>query len=138
MSHVGRPYDKKTNTLTVKQDEAVDAIVGYLQRKLRIKFAIPKFHIFEKEGIHDIDTSINWLIQDLRARKIGGIYLPNTRWFAVSPPRFILDLPADSTCLLRLSPSRSICRIPNVKNCALKLPRYKHILGKKPLTTVRF
>ncbi|XP_024394589.1 uncharacterized protein [Physcomitrium patens] len=82
MSHVGRPYDKKTNTLTVKQDEAVDAIVGYLQRKLRIKFAIPKFHIFEKEGIHDIDTSINWLIQDLRARKIGGIYLPNTRWFA--------------------------------------------------------
>eukprot|EP01018_Ginkgo_biloba_P014445 Gb_35083 [translate_table: standard] len=30
----------------------------------------------------DIDTSINWLINDLRCRKIGGIYLPNTRWFA--------------------------------------------------------
>ncbi|KAG0588795.1 hypothetical protein M758_2G228200 [Ceratodon purpureus] len=82
MTHVGRPYDKKTKTLTVKQDDAVDAVVGYLQRKLRIKFAVPKFHVFEKEGIHDIDTSINWLIHDLRARKIGGIYLPNTRWFA--------------------------------------------------------
>jgi phosphoglycerate kinase len=82
MSHVGRPYDKKTKTLTVKQDDAVDAVVSYLQRKLRIKFAIPKFHVFQKEGIEDVDTSINWLIHDLRARKIGGIYLPNTRWFA--------------------------------------------------------
>jgi hypothetical protein len=84
MTHVGRPWDKKTKTLTVKQDDAVDAVVGYLQRKLRIKFALPKFHVFDKEGIHDIDTSINWLIHDLKARKIGGIYLPNTRWFAVS------------------------------------------------------
>ena len=84
MTHINRPYDKKTKNLTVKQDDAVDAVVAYLQRKLRIKFAVPQFHINEKEGIHDIDTSINWLIQDLRARKIGGIYLPNTRWFAVS------------------------------------------------------
>lgn len=84
MSHVGRPYDKKTKTLTVKQDEAVDAVVGYLQRKLRIKFAIPKFHVFQNEGIEDVDTSVNWLIHDLRDRKIGGIYLPNTRWFSVS------------------------------------------------------
>jgi len=82
MTHIGRPYDKKTKTFTVKQDDAVDAVVGYLQRKLRIKFAVPQFHVSEKEGIQDIDTSINWLIQDLRARKIGGIYLPNTRWFA--------------------------------------------------------
>lgn len=82
MTHVGRPYDKKSKTLTVKQDDAVDAVVGYLQRKLRIKFAVPKFHVVEKKGILDVDTSINWLIHDLRARKIGGIYLPNTRWFA--------------------------------------------------------
>ena len=81
---IGRPYDKKTKTLTVKKDESVDTVVAYLQRKLRIKFAVPQFHVTEKEGIHDIDTSINWLIHDLRARKIGGIYLPNTRWFAVS------------------------------------------------------
>ena len=89
MTHVNRPYDKKTKNLTVKQDDAVDAIIRYLQRKLRIKFAVPKFHVFENEGIHDIDTSVNWLIHDLRARKIGGIYLPNTRWFAVSKFYFL-------------------------------------------------
>lgn len=90
MTHVGRPYDKKSKTLTVKQDDAVDAVVGYLQRKLRIKFAVPKFPVVEKKGILDVDTSINWLIHDLRARKIGGIYLPNTRWFAVSDTNLLL------------------------------------------------
>lgn len=84
MTHIGRPYDKKTKTLTVKKDESVHAVEADLQRKLRVKFAVPQFHLTEKEGIHDIDSSINWLIHDLRARKIGGIYLPNTRWFAVS------------------------------------------------------
>lgn len=82
MTHVGRPYDKKTKTITIRKDESVDAVVAYLQRKLRIKFVVPKFHYDEKDGILDIDTSINWLISDLRKRKIGGIYLPNTRWFA--------------------------------------------------------
>ncbi|KAL3679193.1 hypothetical protein R1sor_022149 [Riccia sorocarpa] len=82
MTHIGRPFDKKNKTITIKSDDAVDAVVGYLQRKLRIKFVVPQFHAHGSEGIHDIDTSINWLIHDLRSRKIGGIYLPNTRWFA--------------------------------------------------------
>lgn len=98
MTHINRPYDKKTKVLTVKKDDSVDAVVAYLQRKLRIKFAVPQFHVTEKEGIHDIDTSINWLIHDLRARKIGGIYLPNTRWFAgeedkgANMERFVVQL----------------------------------------------
>ncbi|CAK9199178.1 unnamed protein product [Sphagnum troendelagicum] len=83
MTHVGRPYDKKTKVLTVRRnDETIDPVVAYLQRKLHIKFAVPLFNVTDNEGIHDIDTSINWLIHDLRERKIGGIYLPNTRWFA--------------------------------------------------------
>ncbi|KAI5057283.1 hypothetical protein GOP47_0027298 [Adiantum capillus-veneris] len=83
MTHIGRPYDKKAKKITIRQDDAVDAVVAYLQRKLRIKFVVPQFHVNgDDQGIHDIDTSINWLIQDLRSRKIGGIYLPNTRWFA--------------------------------------------------------
>ncbi|CAK9230539.1 unnamed protein product [Sphagnum jensenii] len=83
MTHVGRPYDKKTKSLSVKlEDESIEPVVAYLQRKLRIKFAVPLFHVTDNEGIQDIDTSINWLINDLRAHKIGGIYLPNTRWFA--------------------------------------------------------
>ncbi|KAJ7542632.1 hypothetical protein O6H91_09G004100 [Diphasiastrum complanatum] len=82
MTHIGRPYDKKKKKISISQDESVDAVVAYLQRKLRIKFAVPQFHATENEGIPDVDTSINWLIQDLKSRKIGGIYLPNTRWFA--------------------------------------------------------
>eukprot|EP01018_Ginkgo_biloba_P035270 Gb_14561 [translate_table: standard] len=82
MTHIGRPYDKKTKTITIRQDDSVDAVVAYLQRKLRIRFVVPKFHATEKDGILDIDTSVNWLINDLRSGKIGGIYLPNTRWFA--------------------------------------------------------
>eukprot|EP00249_Psilotum_nudum_P011147 c22990_g1_i1 orf=272-1486(+) len=82
MTHIGRPYDKKTKTITARTEDSVDAVVRYLQRKLRIKFAVPQFHVNGTEGILDIDTSINWLIQDLRNRRIGGIYLPNTRWFA--------------------------------------------------------
>ncbi|KAH7293453.1 hypothetical protein KP509_28G026300 [Ceratopteris richardii] len=83
MTHIGRPFDKKAKKITIRQDDSVDAVVSYLQRKLRIKFVVPQFHVNgDDQGIHDIDTSINWLIQDLRSRKIGGIYLPNTRWFA--------------------------------------------------------
>ncbi|KAH9299390.1 hypothetical protein KI387_031072 [Taxus chinensis] len=82
MSHIGRPYDKKTKTINISEDESVDAVVAYLQRKMRIRFVVPKFRTTDKEGILDIDTSINWLVKDLRNRKIGGIYLPNTRWFA--------------------------------------------------------
>ena len=87
MTHIGRPFDKKTRKINIRQDDSVDAVVSYLQHKLRIKFVVPRFHVDNEKdsrGIHDIDTSINWLIQDLRSRKIGGIYLPNTRWFAVS------------------------------------------------------
>lgn len=82
MTHIGRPFDKKVKAITIKDGDSVDAVVAYLQRKLRIKFAVPQFQAHGKEGITDIDTSINWLIHDLRTRKIGGIYLPNTRWFA--------------------------------------------------------
>lgn len=98
MTHIGRPCDKKRKTLTVKKEESVDPVVAYLQRKLRIKFAVPQFPVTEKEGIHDIDTSINWLIHDLRNRKIGGIYLPNTRWFSgeedkgANMERFVVQL----------------------------------------------
>jgi phosphoglycerate kinase len=100
MSHIGRPYDKKTKTISIRQDDSVDAVVAYLQRKLRIKFAVPRLSTTEKNGILDIDTSINWLIHDLKSRKIGGIYLPNTRWFAGEEDkgeklqRFVIQLSA--------------------------------------------
>eukprot|EP00850_Spirogloea_muscicola_P021641 SM000256S08695 [mRNA] locus=s256:98454:102188:- [translate_table: standard] len=82
MTHIGRPRNKKTGEIVADMDSAVDPVVAYLQRKLRIKFAVPNFRAIGEYGISDIDTSINHLLSDLKARNIGGIYLPNTRWFA--------------------------------------------------------
>jgi len=81
MTHIGRPKDKKTGQIECKQGESVEPIVDYLSHKLHIKFHIPQFSIDSKLGITGIDTSINLAIKDLRQRKIGGIYLPNIRWF---------------------------------------------------------
>jgi phosphoglycerate kinase len=86
MTHVGRPRDKKTGEITCSSGDAVDPIVEYLEHKLHTRFHIPKFTIDPKLGIVGIDTSINLAIRDLRKRKIGGIYLPNTRWFQGEEP----------------------------------------------------
>ncbi|UCE78353.1 MAG: phosphoglycerate kinase [Nitrospiraceae bacterium] len=81
MTHVGRPRDKKTGEIFCRDDESVRPIVEYLERKLHINFHIPEFTVTPQQGIIGLDTSINHAIRDLRKRKIGGIYLPNTRWF---------------------------------------------------------
>ncbi len=81
MTHVGRPKDKKTGEIRCRPEESIEPIVEYLAHKLHTKFHVPKFDIDAKFGITGIDTSINLAIRNLRERKIGGIYLPNTRWF---------------------------------------------------------
>ncbi len=81
MTHVGRPRDKKTGEIRCKPGESVEPIVEYLEHKLHTRFHIPEFSKDVGFGILGIDTSINIAIRDLRERKIGGIYLPNTRWF---------------------------------------------------------
>ena len=81
MTHVGRTRDKKTGKIKVEDNTSVRPVVEYLERKLHTKFSVPQFPVDPDAGIKQIDTSINWHIRDLRARRIGGIYLPNTRWF---------------------------------------------------------
>jgi len=81
MSHVGRPRDKKTGAISCRPEESVEPIVSYLEQKLHTKLYIPDFPRDAGRGIVGIDTSINLAVRDLRERKIGGIYLPNTRWF---------------------------------------------------------
>ena len=81
MTHIGRPKDKKTGEIKCREEESVRPIVDYLERKLHIKFHIPDFAAGPACGITGIDTSINHAIRALRERRIGGIYLPNTRWF---------------------------------------------------------
>jgi phosphoglycerate kinase len=78
---VGRPKDKKTGAITCRPEESVEPIVRYLEQKLHTKLLVPKFPIDPERGITGIDTSINLAVRNLRERKIGGIYLPNTRWF---------------------------------------------------------
>ncbi len=81
MTHVGRPKDKKTGDITCRAGDSVEPIAEYLEHKLHTTFHIPRFNIDPKLGITGIDTSINLAIRSLREHKIGGIYLPNTRWF---------------------------------------------------------
>jgi phosphoglycerate kinase len=81
MTHVGRPRDKKTGRISVEDSTSVQPVVEYLERKLYTKFVVPRFPVDPEWGIKEIDTSINLHIRDLLAHRIGGIYLPNTRWF---------------------------------------------------------
>ena len=53
----------------------------YLEQKLHTKIHIPRIPADPEKGIAGIDTSINLAIRELRERRLGGIYLPNTRWF---------------------------------------------------------
>ncbi|MCP4601268.1 MAG: phosphoglycerate kinase [Proteobacteria bacterium] len=81
MSHVGRPRNKLTGEIEISEDTSIAPVADYLERKLHTKFATPDFPAERGGGINAITTSINWHIRDLRERRIGGIYLPNTRWF---------------------------------------------------------
>jgi phosphoglycerate kinase len=81
MTHVGRPKDKKTGAITCRPEESVEPVVRYLEQKLHTKLHVPALPDEPERGIAGIDTSINLAVRDLRDRKIGGIYLPNTRWF---------------------------------------------------------
>jgi phosphoglycerate kinase len=81
MSHVGRPRDKKTGHISCNEKDSTQPIAAYLERKLHSKIYVPEFRVDGTRGILGIDTSFNLAIRELRHRKVGGIYLPNTRWF---------------------------------------------------------
>ncbi|MDR2301633.1 MAG: phosphoglycerate kinase [Deltaproteobacteria bacterium] len=82
MTHVGRTRDKAGNIKT-SPDTAVTAIVDYLNRKISGGFAVPDLPIHESHGIESLPLSaVAPLLDKLKKREIGGIYLPNTRWFA--------------------------------------------------------
>lgn len=80
MTHVGRPYDKKTGVITISEDEAVDPIVKYLEDKLQLRGIIPACQASGPEGIEDL-APIGAAVQAMRDRQADFVYLPNTRWF---------------------------------------------------------
>ena len=81
LSHIGRPKDKKTGNITCREGESVEPIVQYLRQKLSIDIHVPQFSQDLEKGILHLDASIQPAIKDLKAGKIGMIYLPNSRWF---------------------------------------------------------
>jgi len=80
MTHIGRPRDK-TGKIKVDKSTSVEPIAEYLERKLHTKIYCPAFRPEGDAGIKSVDTSINLAIKNLKEKRIGAIYLPNTRWF---------------------------------------------------------
>jgi len=80
MTHVGRPYDKKTGEITISEGESVQAIVDYLQAKLQLKGYIPQCKADGTQGITDL-SPIATGISKLKSGEVDFVYLPNTRWF---------------------------------------------------------
>lgn len=83
MTHVGRTRDKKTGQIKSGPDTSVAPIVGYLNRKLEGGFVVPDLPVDPEWGITGItEDIIGPALLDLKSRRVGGLYLPNTRWFA--------------------------------------------------------
>jgi phosphoglycerate kinase len=83
MTHVGRTRDKKTGHIKTGPDTSVAPIVEYLNRKLEGGFVTPELPVDPELGIGALDPkALEPLLAKLKNREIGGIYLPNTRWFA--------------------------------------------------------
>ncbi|MFO7659718.1 MAG: phosphoglycerate kinase, partial [Candidatus Cloacimonadaceae bacterium] len=80
MSHVGRPYDKKTGTYKISEDESVQPIVEYLQRKLALTIEVPKVRPTESDGVTELNE-IMPSVARLKKGEVQMLYLPNTRWF---------------------------------------------------------
>jgi phosphoglycerate kinase len=81
MTHIGRPRDKKAGDISCHPHDSVEPIAEYLEQKLNTVFFVPKLPVTGKKGITDIGDSLAPHIRKLMNREIGGIYLPNTRWF---------------------------------------------------------
>jgi phosphoglycerate kinase len=81
MTHVGRPKDKKTGKIKCGEGESVKSIVRYLEHKLPLKIVVPEIPADPEKGILSIGGSVREALADLKARKVGMLYLPNTRWF---------------------------------------------------------
>jgi len=76
MSHVGRPYDKKTGEFTISDNDSVAPIVKYIEDKLQLKGLIPECEA-PIVNVAPVAASID----ELKAGKADFVYLPNTRWF---------------------------------------------------------
>jgi phosphoglycerate kinase len=83
MTHIGRTRDGKTGKIKSGSGTAVEPVVEYLNRKLAADLAVPGLAVDPEWGITKLEAgAMAPLLDRLRERKLGGLYLPNTRWFA--------------------------------------------------------
>ena len=83
MTHAGRTRDSKTGRINCGHGTSVEPVVGYLNRKLEADLVIPQFAIDPEWGIAGLSDEIMApLLDRLKSRRVGGVYLPNTRWFS--------------------------------------------------------
>ncbi len=81
MTHVGRPRDKKTGQIMIKEDESVHPVVEYLKRRLDIEIFVPEFEIRDTQGLSLEGKGIEELLGKLKNGDVAMVYLPNIRWF---------------------------------------------------------
>lgn len=82
MSHVGRPRTSDGD-IHIDESTSIQPAVDYLENRLHTTIFVPPITSAPHEGITEesMDTSLYTAIRDLKEKKIGAIYLPNTRWF---------------------------------------------------------
>ena len=80
MTHIGRPFDKKTGSINISEGDSVLPIVQYLENKFQLQGLIPDCKAESKIGITDI-APIGKAVQALKKGAADFVYLPNIRWF---------------------------------------------------------
>lgn len=80
MTHIGRPFDKKTGSINISEGDSVLPIVQYLENKFQLQGLIPDCKAESKIGITDL-APIGIAIETLKKGAADFVYLPNTRWF---------------------------------------------------------
>lgn len=80
MTHIGRPFDKKTGSINISEGDSVLPIVQYLENKFQLQGLIPDCKAESKIGITDL-APIGIAIEALKKGAADFVYLPNTRWF---------------------------------------------------------
>lgn len=80
MTHIGRPFDKKTGSINISEGDSVLPVVQYLENKFQLQGLIPDCKAESKIGITDL-TPIGIAIEALKKGAADFVYLPNTRWF---------------------------------------------------------
>lgn len=83
MSHFGRPRNKKTNEITINEEENCGSVIDYIKEKwnLRVKYVEVDATNAPKTGLTEFPQTIIGAIGGMKEGKTDIVYLPNTRWF---------------------------------------------------------